>query len=510
MMDDFNMRDGPARRPEGHADLTPERTADASTGGWGVVVNDVHAHINATRVWRVDQPSSVAAVQAAIRGARAAGRAISIAGGRHAMGGQQFGTDTLLLDMTAMDRVLAFDASTGEVEVEAGITWPALIASLVETQRGQARPWGIIQKQTGADRLSIGGALAANVHGRGLTLPPLIADVVSFTLVDADGAVRHCDRQQNRELFRLAIGGYGLFGVITAARLRLAPRRKVQRVVEVLAVDDLMAAFAGRIADGYLYGDFQFSIDPDGDDFLRSGVFSCYRPVADDTPIPAGQRALSSAAWQTLIELAHVDKRRAVDAYTAHYLATSGQLYWSDTHQLSDYADGYHQALDRRLGAMTPATEIITELYVPRDRLVPFLAEVRGDFRAHGVDVIYGTVRLIERDDESYLAWARQPSACIVFNLHAEHTPGGLERVATAFRRLIDLAIDQGGSFYLTYHRFATRRQVAACYPQFEHFLRLKRQYDPDERFQSDWYRHYRRLFGGEEDRAPQREPPPP
>jgi hypothetical protein len=34
-----------------------------------------------------------------------------------------------------------------------------------------------------------------------------------------------------------------------------------------------------------------------------------------------------------------------------------------------------------------------------------------------------------------------------------------------------------------------------ACYPQFKQFLDLKRKYDPAERFHSDWYRHYRKLF---------------
>jgi hypothetical protein len=34
-----------------------------------------------------------------------------------------------------------------------------------------------------------------------------------------------------------------------------------------------------------------------------------------------------------------------------------------------------------------------------------------------------------------------------------------------------------------------------ACYPQFKEFLHLKRKYDPTERFQSDWYRYYRKLF---------------
>jgi FAD/FMN-containing dehydrogenase len=60
---------------------------------------------------------------------------------------------------------------------------------------------------------------------------------------------------------------------------------------------------------------------------------------------------------------------------------------------------------------------------------------------------------------------------------------------------MIDLAIARGGNYYLTYHRFARREQLLNCYPQFEKFLQLKKIYDPAERFQSDWYRHYRKMF---------------
>jgi FAD/FMN-containing dehydrogenase len=70
-----------------------------------------------------------------------------------------------------------------------------------------------------------------------------------------------------------------------------------------------------------------------------------------------------------------------------------------------------------------------------------------------------------------------------------------MEASARAFRGLIDLAIARGGSYYLTYHRFATREQVTKCHPKFEDFLALKEKYDPDNRFQSDWYRHYRTMF---------------
>ena len=114
-------------------------------------------------------------------------------------------------------------------------------------------------------------------------------------------------------------------------------------------------------------------------------------------------------------------------------------------------------------------------------------------------DVVYGTVRLIERDDETLLAWAREPWACVVFNLHVEHSPSGIESAAIAFRRLNDLALERGGSFYLTYHRWATRGQLLAAYPQLPAFFEAKLERDPSELFQSDWYRWLRATIALEE-----------
>ena len=135
---------------------------------------------------------------------------------------------------------------------------------------------------------------------------------------------------------------------------------------------------------------------------------------------------------------------------------------------------------------------MITELYVPRGRLALFMNDVRRDFLRNQVNFIYGTVRLIERDDETLLAWARESYACVIFNLHVDHDAAGLAESAAAFRRLIDIAIHHGGSYFLTYHRHATRDQVLACYPQFTQFLAAKRRIDPHGVFQSDWYRHIR------------------
>ncbi|HYH06959.1 MAG TPA: FAD-binding oxidoreductase [Thermoanaerobaculia bacterium] len=448
----------------------------------GALVNDIHSQLNETWVARIVKPASIDELRTALRGSGP----VCIAGGRHAMGGQQFAKDTTLVDMNGLTRIRSVE--DGIVDVEAGVQWPALIAGLRQTK------WGIRQKQTGADRLSIGGGLAANVHGRGLTMKPFIGDVESFTLLTADGDLVECSRTRNRELFGLVIGGYGLFGVVASVKLRLSPRQKVQRVVEVQDVETVMSAVEDRVANGFTYGDFQFSIDERSDDFLKKGVFSCYKPVPDDTPMPATQAELKPEDWMKLLYLAHADKKQVYEQYVGYYLSTNGQVYWSDEHQLSFYPDDYHRVLDPLLKSAR-ATEMITELYVPRPRLAEFMMAAREELRRRNESVVYGTVRLIQRDDESFLPWAKQSYACVIFNLHVEHSDAGKAKAADSFRALIDLALARDGSYFLTYHRWARREQVEQAYPQFAEFLRAKRRLDPRARFTSEWYRHYEKMF---------------
>ena len=460
------------------------------------MVNDIHSQLNETTMRRVVAPASSDEVQRAIAAARNEGSSLSVAGGRHAMGGQQFLGGGALLDTRRLNRILELDAERGLVRVEAGILWSDLVRGLREMQRGRARRWSVVQKQTGADKLSVGGALAANGHGRGLTYRPIVQDVEAFDLVDATGTLRRCSRTENSDLFRLAIGGYGLFGVIYSVTLRLMPAHRLRRVVEITSIERLEALFMQRIADGFTYGDFQYKTDEASPGFLRDGVLSCYLPVSGDEADAAEPPSylLSERDWRGLLYLSHADKARAFDEYAAFYISTAGQTYDSDTFQLSLYIDDYHQELDRGLNATAKCTETITELYVPLPSLADFMDAAARELRQRNASVIYGTIRLIERDDETFLNWARQPYACIVFNLHVEHTEAGIARTADALRALIDLAARRNGSYFLTYNRFATPQQLAESYPQFGDFLALKDRYDPEGVFSSDWSRAYGNL----------------
>jgi FAD/FMN-containing dehydrogenase len=344
------------------------------------------------------------------------------------------------------------------------------------------------QKQTGADNLSLGGAVAVNAHGRGLQLPPFVSEIESLQVIDATGQLRRCNRTEHAELFSLVVGGYGLFGVVTEIELRLWPRKKLQRIVDIIASSALIEQVHARIEAGCEYGDFQFIIDAQHPLFLQKGVFSCYAPVDVRTPIAKDQTELSPTDWYRLLWLAHHDKTTAFEQYCAHYIKTHKQVYWSDEHQMSTYLDGYHVRLDAEQRSPIKGTEMITELYVPQKHIAAFLATAAVALRRTKANVIYGTVRFSEPDTQSVLTWARAQWACIIFNLHIDHTPQGMVVAQEQFRLLIDIAISYGGSYFLTYHNWATRAQIMTCHPRISEFLAKKSQYDPHGRFRSDWY----------------------
>src|SRR5207249_8058229 len=81
------------------ANSRPSGGAQRAIKPAGIAVNDIHSQLNGTRVSRLIKPTSVETLQTTIREAKLLNQAISISGGRHAMGGQQFGANNFLIDM---------------------------------------------------------------------------------------------------------------------------------------------------------------------------------------------------------------------------------------------------------------------------------------------------------------------------------------------------------------------------------------------------------------------------
>lgn len=471
------------------------------------MLNDVHSQLNLTKVARVLRPQCREELQQMIQDAARDGRSISVSGGRHAMGGQQFATNSIHLDLARLTRVLDADSTRGLLHIEAGADWPTIIAATHAMRAENGRQWSIRQKQTGVDAVSLAGSISANAHGRGMMMGPLVDDIEDLTIINSQGEFVYCHREKNAELFSLVIGGYGLFGVIYSSTLRLMPRQRLERVVDVIDLDDAVRVVYRRAEEGCVYGDFQFAIDTEDPRFLRRGVFACYRPVAADEEDEIIPSDLPKDIWLELLRLAHDNKREAFRLYAQYYVSTDGKRYWSDSMQLSTYIPTYVEFLEQSRAAsereVVKETLVIGEHYVPRDHLLDFMTEAKEILLRHKSEVIYGTIRAIQKDSTTFLPWAKQDFVCVIFNLRTPHTEEGRANTEKTFRALIDASNHCNGCFFLTYHRYATARQVETAYPNFREWMLRKRQYDPHELFTSDWYQHYKQAFALKSREAP-------
>ncbi|KAJ2748931.1 D-arabinono-1,4-lactone oxidase, partial [Coemansia nantahalensis] len=180
-------------------------------------------------------PTSEQVVIAIVCAARRGGLTVKAVGSGHSPSDIAC-TDSVMLNMDKMCRVLAHDAARCTATVEAGIRLRDLHTALA--QRGLAlSAVGSISDQ------SIGGAIATATHGTGLAYGDLSSAITALVLVDGTGARRECSAEADRDLFDAARCSLGALGIITQVTIQCEPAfmlRAVQTPTTLDAVlDDL-------------------------------------------------------------------------------------------------------------------------------------------------------------------------------------------------------------------------------------------------------------------------------
>ncbi len=120
----------------------------------------------------------------------------------------------LSLDTSALNCLLRVDGRREQLECQAATPCAAVAASV--GARGLPLEAGV--RAAGLAE-SVGDAVSRNAPGPDGV--PIVRHVEAITVVTADGELRRADRESNTDLFRLAVGGYGLFGVLYSITLRI-------------------------------------------------------------------------------------------------------------------------------------------------------------------------------------------------------------------------------------------------------------------------------------------------
>ena len=138
---------------------------------------------------------------------------VSISGAKHSMGGHTIYPDGISINMLPYDH-MSFDQNTNILTIGSGASWSKALQYL----DGFGKSIGVMQSFS---NFSIGGSISVNGHGWQTGAAPVSSQMISFTLMKADGEIVNCSRTENIELFKLVTGGYGLFGIILDVKIKV-------------------------------------------------------------------------------------------------------------------------------------------------------------------------------------------------------------------------------------------------------------------------------------------------
>jgi len=443
---------------------------------------DDASRLNQTRVAEVCSFSGVQdhpeeQLRTHLQHARVSNLPLSIAGTRHTMGGQTFTPDGMILDMLGLHE-MQLDAQRNVLQVQAGARWSDVLRYLHERERS-------IKVMQSNSSFSVGGSLSANCHGWQPMSPPISSTVVAFRLLLSDGTVIRCSREEHAELFSLALGGYGLFGILMDAELSVTANECYRATRWVVPSAEYAAFYEEQTKQdapiGLAYG--RVNVEPDH--FLREILLSTYRVLP--------HRFLSPLSKPGLAGVRRLVFRGSIGNAYGKALRWKLEKRFGQIPLASGVTRNHllNEGVEVFQNRSTASTDILQEYFVPPTQLEPFLERVRAIIPAHGADLLNLTIRFVAPDQESFLRYADQDLFALVMLFNQPRTQQADQRMAGMTGELIDAALALGGRYYLPYRLHATIEQFYRAYPQAQQFFKLKRQYDPEELFQNEWYRKY-------------------
>ena len=433
------------------------------------------------KIWKIPADEKAAEEQLAelLQFARTNHLKVSIAGARHSMGGHVIYPGGIVVDMLPFNR-MELDGTNLVLHVQAGARWSEVIPFL--NKHGLS-----VEVMQSNDDFSIGGSLSVNCHGWQFNRPPIDCTMQSFRLMLADGTIVKCSRTENQELFSLVLGGYGLFGIILDADLRVVPNEKYK--IERLNVSS--ADYAKTLAEKtsgtnditMVYGRLRVTKE----NFLQDGIINVFHRL------PSANLLVTPLDQSKSREIPRAIFRGGVGSDYGKELRWNAEKYFSSVLEgdVFERNEILYEPSDWFSDHSTNSTDILVECFVPPEQLEPFLAEMREIIPENQADLLNVTVRDINRDDDSFLRYADKNMISLVMLFSQTRDAAGEEKMSKLTQEIVAATLTHGGRYYLPYRLHATPEQFNAAYPQAKKFFELKRKYDPEELFQNEFYLKY-------------------
>jgi decaprenylphospho-beta-D-ribofuranose 2-oxidase len=384
----------------------------------------------------------------------------------------------LVVESTALDRFIAFDPCTGLLECEAGVSFADILRVCLP------RGW-ILPTTPGTQFVTVGGAIAADVHGKNHHRVGSFGEHVrEFGLLLASGATVRCSREQNAELFYATLGGMGLTGFILDAEVQM---RRVETAYVVVdyrrskSLEDSLAMFES--------GDSHYEHSVAWVDCLAGGaalgrgvVMQANHATSGDV---AGAAAMNPLAlpgrrrWTVPCELPVSPLRR----WTIKLFNEAFYARHADGTRLVDVGRFFYpldaiQGWNRLYG---PRGFIQYQAFFPCSTSAAGLRELLARISTVGVASFLAVMKSCGRADGGLLSYL-EPGHTLALDIPFRGSPSAMQQLCASFDEIL---LRHGGRLYLAKDAMTTPATFQRMYPRLAEFRRIKREVDPESRFSS-------------------------
>jgi decaprenylphospho-beta-D-ribofuranose 2-oxidase len=385
--------------------------------------------------------------------------------------GRSYGDSSLgdrLVDTSGLDHLRSFDVEAGVVTCEAGMSLSTLLEVVVP------RGW-FLPVTPGTRWVSVGGAVASDVHGKNHHVAGSFSDHVDRLLVlTGDGEVVESSRTRHPDLFHATCGGMGLTGLVLEATIRLLPvrsRRIVERIDKAPDLDtaiDLFARHAGAtysvgwidlVAQGRALGRSLVMTGEHAED----GDLSMDRPAPLGVPVDAPSPLLNRGTVKAFNTLYYGRVRAAV---TEHLVDHEPFFYPLD--RIADW-----NRLYGRRGLLQ------WQCVVPEAAGREPLREIVGRIAGSGLASPLAVLKVFGDGNDNHLSFPRRGTTLAV---DLKVGPRALALCA----ELDDLVVAAGGRLYLTKDSRMTPETFRRTYDRIDEFEEVRRSWGAAGVFVSD------------------------
>jgi FAD/FMN-containing dehydrogenase len=395
-------------------------------------------------------------------------RSFAVSAARHSMGGQSLPRDghAVTLDINQCQP----DTAGKTCRVNGGTRWFQVIEHLDKIGFSPA------VMQSNSD-FGVGATFSVNAHGWPAPHGPFGSTVKSLRLMLADGTILDCSRTENAELFGLAMGGYGLVGIILDLDIEMVENRLMAPKFEQMPATDFAARFTSALAPDsdvkMIYGRLNVARN----EFFREALLITYRAApTPKTGMPKIDRGggIMSGILKNVYR-AQIGSETAKNArwYAERSLAPSMGAGTGTRNNLMN------EPVLNLEGRDPTRTDILHEYFVAPERFNDFLTVCRSLIPKSRLEFLNVTLRYVKKDETSVLAYAKTDRIAAVMSFSQRMYADDEAEMMRLTEALIEGIGAIGGSFYLPYRLHARRDQVADIYPNSARFVDAKRRYDP-------------------------------